>query len=51
MVRSFALSTMLIALAPFQWSAKPLPQPIKTQLEQRGFWHRGARSGSATCGC
>ncbi len=45
MVRSFALSTMLIALAPFQWSAKPLPQPIKTQLEQRGFWHKGCPVG------
>ena len=37
MVRYFAFSAMLVALAPFQWSAKPLPQTMKSQLEQRGF--------------
>jgi hypothetical protein len=45
MVRYFALSAMLIALAPFQWSAKPLPQSMKSQLKQRGFWHKGCPVG------
>jgi hypothetical protein len=41
----FALSAMLVALAPFQWSSKPLPAPAKTQLQQRGFWHKGCPVG------
>jgi hypothetical protein len=41
MVRSFAISAMAVALVPFQWSATPLSKPMKTQLEQRGFWHKG----------
>ena len=45
MVRYFALSAMLVALAPFQWSAKPLPQPMKSQLKERGFWHKGCPVG------
>jgi len=45
MVRFFTVSTLLIALAPFQWSAKPLPQPVKAQLKQRGFWHKGCPVG------
>jgi hypothetical protein len=45
MVRYLAVSAMLLALAPFQWSAKPLPQPLKSQLNQRGFWHKGCPVG------
>jgi hypothetical protein len=45
MVRYYALSAMVLALAPFQWSAKPLPKPVKTQLQQRGFWHKGCPVG------
>jgi len=45
MARYFALSAMLLALAPFQWSAKPLSKPIKTQLKERGFWHKGCPVG------
>ena len=45
MVRYFAFSAMLVALAPFQWSAKPLPQTMKSQLEQRGFWKKGCPVG------
>ena len=45
MVRSFAISALAVALLPFQWSAKPLPQPVKTQLKQRGFWHKGCPVG------
>ena len=45
MVRYFAVSAMLVALAPFQWSAKPVPQEMKTQLKQRGFWKQGCPVG------
>jgi len=45
MVRYFAVSVMLVALAPFQWSAKPVPQEMKTQLKQRGFWKQGCPVG------
>ncbi len=45
MVRYLAISAMAVALAPFQWSAKPLPKPMKAQLEQRGFWHKGCPVG------
>jgi D-alanyl-D-alanine carboxypeptidase len=45
MVRSYAITAMVVALAPFQWSAKPLPQPMKSQLEDRGFWHKGCPVG------
>ena len=41
MVRTYAITAMVVALAPFQWSAKPLSQPVKTQLKERGFWHKG----------
>jgi hypothetical protein len=40
-VRVFALPALLLALAPFHSSVRPLRQPMKAQLEQRGFWHRG----------
>ena len=45
MVRYFAVSAMVVALAPFQWSAKPGPQEMKTQLKQRGFWKKGCPVG------
>jgi D-alanyl-D-alanine carboxypeptidase len=45
MARFYALSALVIALAPFQWSAKPLPEPVKTQLKERGFWHKGCPVG------
>ena len=45
MVRYFAVSAMLVALAPFHWSAKPLPQDMKTQLKERGFWKKGCPVG------
>ena len=45
MVRYYAVSALLVALAPFQWSAKPVPQEMKTQLEQRGFWKQGCPVG------
>jgi D-alanyl-D-alanine carboxypeptidase len=36
-----ALPAVLLALAPFHSSVKPLPPPVQTQLEAGGFWHRG----------
>jgi hypothetical protein len=36
-----ALPAVLLALAPFHSSAKPLPDPVKAQLEAGGFWHQG----------
>jgi hypothetical protein len=36
----FALPAILLALTPFHSSAKPLPAPVKAQLEQGGFWHK-----------
>jgi hypothetical protein len=40
-LRVFALPALLVALAPFQSSITPLPQPVKEQLRTGGFWHRG----------
>ena len=45
MVRYFAVSALLVALAPFHWSAKPLPREMKTQLKERGFWKKGCPVG------
>jgi D-alanyl-D-alanine carboxypeptidase len=45
MVRYFAVSAMVAVLAPFQWSAKPIPQPMKSQLKERGFWRQGCPVG------
>jgi hypothetical protein len=39
--RAVALPAMLLALAPFHSSAKPLPGPVRAQLKAGGFWHRG----------
>ena len=41
MLRVFALPALVLALAPYQASVKPLPQPVKSQLKSGGFWHRG----------
>ena len=41
MLQGLALPAVLLALAPFHSSVRPLPQPMQAQLEQRGFWHRG----------
>ena len=45
MVRYYAVTAMVVALAPFQWSAKPIPQPMKSQLKERGFWKKGCPVG------
>jgi hypothetical protein len=37
----FALPAVLLALTPFQSSAKPLPAPVKAQLKAGGFWKQG----------
>ena len=36
-----ALPAVMVALAPFQASVQPLPQPVKSRLVEGGFWHRG----------
>jgi hypothetical protein len=36
-----ALPAVLLALAPFQSSVQPLPQPVRAQLQTGGFWHKG----------
>ncbi|MEA2217666.1 MAG: hypothetical protein QOJ35_292 [Solirubrobacteraceae bacterium] len=41
MLRVLALPAMVIALAPFHSSIKPLPDPVRAQLKAGGFWHRG----------
>jgi hypothetical protein len=39
--RVVALPAVLLAAASFHSSVEPVPQPMKTQLQQRGFWHKG----------
>jgi hypothetical protein len=39
------LPAALLALAPFHSSIKPLTQPVRTQLEAGGSWHRGCPVG------
>jgi hypothetical protein len=36
-----ALPALVLALAPFHASVERLPPPMKAQLKQGGFWHRG----------
>jgi hypothetical protein len=40
-LRTFALPAVLLALAPFHSSSRPLPQPVRAQLKAGGFWHQG----------
>jgi hypothetical protein len=40
-LRVLALPAILLAVAPFQSSIKPLPGPVRAQLRAEGFWHRG----------
>jgi len=44
-LRVVALPALLIALGPFDSSVRPLPQPMKTQLKQGGFWRSGCPVG------
>ena len=40
--RFFAVPAVLIATAaPFHSSIKPVPPKVRTELRQRGFWHKG----------
>jgi D-alanyl-D-alanine carboxypeptidase-like protein len=43
--RAVAIPAVALALAGFHSSVQPLPQPVKKQLKQRGFWHRGCPVG------
>jgi hypothetical protein len=40
-LRVFAVPALLAALAPLHSSVRPLSQPLKSELKQRGFWHKG----------
>jgi hypothetical protein len=40
-LRAFALPAVLLTLAPFHSSSKPLPSPVRSQLKAGGFWHKG----------
>jgi len=39
--RVVALPAVLLSLAPFHASVKPLPQPVRAQLKHAGVWNRG----------
>ena len=41
MLDVFALPAVVLALAPFQSSIEPLPEPVRAQLVAGGFWRRG----------
>ena len=45
MLRALALPAVLFSLAPSQASIKPLPDPVRAQLEAGGFWHQGCPVG------
>jgi hypothetical protein len=40
-----ALPVALLALAPYQSSVQPLPQPVQTQLKAEGFWRSSCPVG------
>ena len=41
MTRFFAVPMVVMALTPFHASTKPLSPTVRTELKQRGFWHKG----------
>jgi hypothetical protein len=41
MAGSTAISTLLVALAPFQASVEPLSRTERAQLVRHGYWHKG----------
>ena len=41
MLQVLALPAVLLVLAPFHSSSKPLPDPVTAQLKAGGFWHQG----------
>jgi hypothetical protein len=46
-VRTFAIhaAAVVTLAAPFHSAVEPLSPTVKTQLEQRGFWHKGCPVG------
>jgi hypothetical protein len=41
-IRALVLALLLLtAQSPFHSSTRPLPVPVKAELKQRGFWHKG----------
>ena len=41
MLNFVALSAVVLALAPFKFTATPLPRPVEKELKSGGFWHQG----------
>ncbi|MDP9293971.1 MAG: M15 family metallopeptidase [Actinomycetota bacterium] len=41
MIRVLALPLVVLALHPFHSSIKPLPAPVRAELRDGGFWHKG----------
>jgi hypothetical protein len=44
-MRMFALPLALVALHPFHQSIQPLPTPVRADLRNHGFWHKGCPVG------
>jgi hypothetical protein len=40
-LRVIALPVLVLAIAPFHSSIKPLSAPVRTELKKEGFWHKG----------
>jgi hypothetical protein len=40
-IHVLALPLVVLALHPFHASVKPLPAPVRAQLRDGGFWHKG----------
>jgi hypothetical protein len=41
-IRVLVLALLLLTVPPpFHSSLRPLPAPVKADLKQRGFWHKG----------
>jgi hypothetical protein len=40
-IRVLALPLVVLALHPFHSSIKPLPAPVRAELRDGGFWHKG----------
>jgi hypothetical protein len=40
-LRFTSVAVVVVALAPFHSSVKPLPRPVQKELRERGFWHKG----------
>jgi hypothetical protein len=44
-LRFVALPALVLAALPFHSSVAPLPPPVRTEIKEEGFWHRGCPVG------